>query len=201
MILSLIYGTFSGVKGTKCNLDPAKGDLNDPCGSLYDAVCADKHCACPAGTSEDKALGRCTRSRPGGSQGTSGGNRGAVDDLGLPLDYEPNKPAPAPAPVPPKSKTPMQPQPGYNPNQPGYNPNQPGYNPNQPGYNPNQPGYNPNQPGYNPNQPGYNPNQPGYNPNQPGYNPNQPGYNPNQPGYNNPKQPGTYDGKTKGKGE
>ncbi|XP_045112756.1 DNA-directed RNA polymerase II subunit RPB1-like isoform X3 [Portunus trituberculatus] len=161
----------TSVKGTKCNLEISKGDINDPCESLYGAVCGGTHCICPPGTFEDKTLLRCNKNRPGGSQG--GNNRGAVDDLGLPLDYEPNKPAPAPAP--PKPKPPQQPQPGYNPNQPGYNPNQPGYNPNQPGYNPNQPGYNPNQPGYNPNQPGYNPNQPGYNPNQPGYNPNHPG--------------------------
>ncbi|XP_050721976.1 calcium-binding protein P-like isoform X2 [Eriocheir sinensis] len=152
-----------GIKGTKCNLDPAKGEVTDPCDSLYGAVCKGTHCACPPGTTEDKALSFCSKTRGGGSQGGGGGGGGAIDDLGLPLDYEPNKPKPAPPPAPasPKDKPPQQPQPGYNPNQPGYNPNQPGYNPNQPGYNPNQPGYNPNQPGYNPNQPGYNPNQPG----------------------------------------
>ncbi|XP_071514894.1 uncharacterized protein [Panulirus ornatus] len=167
----VIQGFAVGIKNTKCNLDPSKGEINDPCMSLYGGVCQGKYCACPPGSHEDKNLVRCVAGAPSESSSSGG------DLFDLPLDYEPNKPAPAPAPAPapqpqpPRPHTPNQPQPAYNPNQPrpGYNPNQP--QPGYPGYNPNQP-----QPGY----PGYNPNQP-----QPGY----PGYNPNQ--INNPNQPGS----------
>ncbi|XP_037796660.1 calcium-binding protein P-like isoform X4 [Penaeus monodon] len=174
---STIQGFNVGVSGTKCNLDPSKGDINDPCARLYDGVCKGRYCGCPTGTHEDKNLGVCV---PGEASKTAGGTQAgrpgsAFDDL--PFDFPGGggstggtapkaPPAPAPAPQP---RPPPPPQPGYpGSNQPGFNPNQPGYNPNQPGYNPNQPGYNPNQPGYNPNRPGYNPNQPGYNPNQRG---------------------------------
>ncbi|XP_042868628.1 calcium-binding protein P-like isoform X1 [Penaeus japonicus] len=181
-VISTSQGFNVGISGTKCNLDPSKGEINDPCPRLYDGVCKGRYCGCPTGTHEDKSLGVCV---PGEASKTAGGTQAgrpgsAFDDL--PFDFPggggtqpqapPKPPAPAPAPAP--QPRPPPPQPGY-PSQPGRNPNQPGYNPNQPGYNPNQPGYNPNQPGYNPNQPGYNPNQPGYNPNQPGNNPNQRG--------------------------
>ncbi|XP_045612668.1 calcium-binding protein P isoform X4 [Procambarus clarkii] len=220
-VISTVVTFDVGVKSTKCNLDPSKGELNDPCMSLYDGVCGGKYCTCPEGKHEDKNLkicvpGEAPKTKTGGSQAGGGGG----DLFDLPFDYEPNKPAPAPGPVPapapapaPQPRPPSQPRPPPQPEQPqpgrpqpgqpqpgqpqpGQYPNYPGYNPNQPGYNPNQPGHYPNQPGQYPNQPGYNPNQPGYNPNHPGQYPNQPGYNPNQPGYN-PNQPGVR-GPTRG---
>ncbi|XP_042863850.1 calcium-binding protein P-like isoform X3 [Penaeus japonicus] len=206
-VISTSQGFNVGISGTKCNLDPSKGEINDPCPRLYDGVCKGRYCGCPTGTHEDKSLGVCV---PGEASKTAGGTQAgrpgsAFDDL--PFDFPggggtqpqapPKPPAPAPAPAP--QPRPPPPQPGY-PSQPGRNPNQPGYNPNQPGYNPNQPGYNPNQPGYNPNQPGYNPNQPGYNPNQPGYNPNQPGNNPNQRGGHGTTRSGSDVGEKAGGG-
>ena len=54
----------SGVTNVKCNLDPAKGEINDPC-SIYNGVCGGQHCRCPPGTVEDKALKNCKPGKGG----------------------------------------------------------------------------------------------------------------------------------------
>ncbi|KAK7077925.1 hypothetical protein SK128_003141 [Halocaridina rubra] len=182
-----VHGFNVGLKGTKCNLDPAKGEINDPCKSLYDGVCTGSHCACPAGMHEDSALKRCV---PGeapkkSSSGTqAGGGVDLFDDL--PFDYEPpgkkTTPKPSAPVVPPPQRPPPQPQPGY-PGQPQPQPGYPGQPLPQPGY----PGQPQPQPGY-PAQPGqYPPGQPGqYPPGQPGQYP--PGHYP----------PGQYPGQSGG---
>ncbi|XP_076039819.1 uncharacterized protein LOC143024693 isoform X7 [Oratosquilla oratoria] len=204
VLACLVLGSFAfdvGMKNTKCNLDPAKGEVNNPCGSLYDGECSRGRCVCASGYHEDPALKRCVpgeapKKTTGGTQSTRGGGGSLFDDDIL-SGYDPNKPSGGVAPQPrppaqPQPRPPAPPQPGYpNQPQPGYpNQPQPGYpNQPQPGYpNQPQPGYpNQPQPGYpNQPQPGY-PNQP-----QPGY-PNQPrpGYpNQPQPGYPNQPQPG-----------
>ena len=76
----IIISFFSGVKGTKCSLDITKN--NNPCDSLYNAICDGQHCKCPPNSREDKNLRRCVAGKPSG---------GSHDDFSdLPFDYVPD---------------------------------------------------------------------------------------------------------------
>ncbi|CAL4081838.1 unnamed protein product, partial [Meganyctiphanes norvegica] len=119
-----------GMKGTKCNLDSSKGEVNDPCPGIYDGICGGKYCKCPANMHEDTSLKRCVPGapiKPSGSVdlfddlpfdyvppgknggGSSGGGGGAITPAQPPPQPPPQIPPPQPPPqIPPQP----QPQPG-----------------------------------------------------------------------------------------
>lgn len=72
----LFIFTFLGIKGTKCNIDPSKGEINDPCVWLFDAFCQGQYCACPLDMHEDPILRRCVPVNP---QTPSGGDGGGLE--------------------------------------------------------------------------------------------------------------------------
>ncbi|XP_018026835.1 GATA zinc finger domain-containing protein 14 [Hyalella azteca] len=105
------------MQNTRCNTDPSRGPLNDPCGSLYEGVCSGSYCSCPPGTGIHPSLKRC---KPGFADNSGSNNpnnqfnpnnpnnpnnqfnpnnpnnlnnQSSQPPLGdLPFDYDPNRP-------------------------------------------------------------------------------------------------------------
>jgi len=79
---------FLELTSTKCNLDPRRGELTNPCQSLYDAECGGRWCRCPPGTIIHEGLRRCV---PGGPGLTNRGrlqNDAQAEWEDLPFDFE-----------------------------------------------------------------------------------------------------------------